>query len=121
MSINRLQSIINRLSELEGVRSAILVTRTGAPVPDVIVGEDEELIGALTGAIFGTLNKAVQRTGLGELSDMSVFATLGSIQAVAAGDMVLMVLGHEASNVGLIRLYMKRAASEIESEVGHRR
>ncbi|HZT97630.1 MAG TPA: roadblock/LC7 domain-containing protein [Chloroflexota bacterium] len=108
-----LQPIIDRLSELDGVRSAVLVGRDGTPVPGVVVGEDEELIGALTGAIFGTLNKAVQRTGLGELEGLVVSATLGSIQAMAAGDAVLLVLARANSNIGLIRLYMRAAATDI--------
>lgn len=104
---------MNSLSEVEGVRAAILVRRDGTPVGDAVTGEDEELLGALTGAIFGTINKAMQRTGLGNLSDVVVTAELGSIQALGAGDYVVVVLADRASNIGLIRLEMRRAADRL--------
>jgi predicted regulator of Ras-like GTPase activity (Roadblock/LC7/MglB family) len=107
------QAVINSLSEVEGVRAAILVRRDGAPVGDAVTGEDEELLGALTGAIFGTINKAMKRTGLGELSDVVVTAELGSIQAMGAGDFVVVVLADRASNIGMIRLEMRTAASRL--------
>jgi predicted regulator of Ras-like GTPase activity (Roadblock/LC7/MglB family) len=107
------QPVINLLSEVEGVRAAILVRRDGTPVGDAVTGEDEELLGALTGAIFGTINKAMKRTGLGELSDVVVTAELGSIQAMGTGDYVIVVLADRASNIGMIRLEMRRAAGSL--------
>lgn len=109
------QAVINSLSEVEGVRAAILVRRDGTPVGDAVTGEDEELLGALTGAIFGTINKAMNRTGLGELSDVVVTAELGSIQAMGTGDFVVVVLGDRASNIGMIRLEMRRAAATFSA------
>lgn len=107
------QGIVNNLSEIEGVRAGLIVRRDGSTVAGVVVGEDEELLGALTGAIFATINRSMQRTGLGELDDLLVSATEGSIQAVAAGDLVLVVLADQNSNIGLIRLELKRASSTL--------
>lgn len=109
------QSVINALSEVEGVRAAILVRRDGSAVGDMVTGEDDQLLGALTGAIFGTINKAMQRTGLGELSDVVVSAELGSIQAMGTGDYVVVVLADRASNIGMIRLEMRRAAGSLSA------
>lgn len=108
-----LQGLLNRLSQVEGARVALIVGRDGAPVPNVITGEDEEIFGALTGAIFGTINKAMQRTGLGELDDVMISASNGSIQAMAAGPHILVVLADHRSNIGLIRLEMRRAARQL--------
>jgi predicted regulator of Ras-like GTPase activity (Roadblock/LC7/MglB family) len=110
------QPVINSLSEVEGVRAAILVRRDGTPVGDAVTGEDEELLGALTGAIFGTINKAMKRTGLGELMDVVVTAELGSIQAMGTGDFVIVVLADRASNIGMIRLEMRRAAGSLSAQ-----
>jgi uncharacterized protein len=108
-----LQTIVDDLSQIEGVRAGLIVRRDGSPVAGVVVGEDEELLGALTGAIFATINRSMQRTGLGELDDLVVSASEGSIQATAAGDLVLVVLADERSNIGLIRLELKRAAAGL--------
>ena len=110
-----LQRIVDSLSEIGGVRAALIVRRDGTSVADVVIGEDEELLGALTGAIFATINRSMQRTGLGELDDFVVSASEGSIQAMAAGDLVLVVLADRKSNIGLIRLELRRAAADLPS------
>lgn len=109
--------MVHALSEIDGVRAGLIVRRDGTPVGSIVTGEDEELLGALTGAIFATINRAMQRTGLGELDDMVVTSTEGSIQAMAAGDLVLVVLADRRSNIGLIRLELRRAARRLVSEV----
>jgi predicted regulator of Ras-like GTPase activity (Roadblock/LC7/MglB family) len=108
-----LQRIVDDLSQLAGVRAALIVRRDGSPVAGVVVGEDEELLGALTGAIFATLNRTMQRTGLGELDDLVVSATEGSIQAMAGGELVLVVLADEKRNIGLIRVELRRAVANL--------
>ena len=110
-----LQRIVDSLSEIGGVRAALIVRRDGTSAADVVIGEDEELLGALTGAIFATINRSMQRTGLGELDDFVVSASEGSIQAMAAGDLVLVVLADRKSNIGLIRLELRRAAADLPS------
>ncbi|GEM_PF-1648161 len=110
-----LQALANHLSQVEGVRAGIVVNRDGRPVANVVTGEDEDLLGALTGAIFATVNRAMQRTGLGELDDVVISATGGAIQAMAAGDLVLVVLADHQCNVGLIRLELRRAAATIRA------
>lgn len=108
-----LQQIADQLSEIDGVRSGIIVGRDGTPVADVVTGEDEELLGALTGAIFATISRAMQRTGLGALDDVVVSSSEGSIQAMGVGEYVLVVLSDRRSNIGLIRLEMRRAAGRL--------
>ena len=108
-----LQRVVDRLSEIGGVRAALIVRRDGTMVTDVVVGEDEELLGALTGAIFATINQSMQRTGLGELEDLLVSATEGSIHAMAAADLVVVVLAEHHCNIGLIRLGLRRAIAEL--------
>src|SRR5690242_6589717 len=107
---SHLQQIADSLSQIDGVRAGLIVRRDGSPVADVVIGEDEELLGALSGAIFATISRSMQRTGLGELEDLVVNASAGSIQAMGAGDLVLVVLADAHSNIGLIRLELKRAA-----------
>jgi len=107
------QRIVDELSGIDGVRAALIVGRDGIPVADVVMGEDEELMGALSGAIFATINRSMQRTGLGELEDLVISATAGSIQAMAAGDLVLVTLADEHSNIGLIRLALRRAVASL--------
>lgn len=113
-----LQSVVNELSQIDGVRSGMIVTRDGAQLAHIVTGEDEDLLGALTGAMFATINRAMQRTGLGELSDVVISSTEGSLQAMAAGHLLLVVLGQQRSNMGLIRLEMRRAANRIVAANG---
>ena len=86
------------------------------PVGDVVTGEDEELLGALSGAIFATINRSMQRTGLGELEDLMVSASEGSVHAMAAGDLVLVVLAGAGSNAGLIRHALRTAVLRLTSD-----
>lgn len=108
-----LQRIVDDLSQIEGVRAGLVVRRDGTSVADIVTGEDDELLGSLTGAIFATINRSMQRTGLGELEDMVVSANEGSIQAMAAGELVVVVLADHRSNIGLIRLALRRAVSSL--------
>jgi predicted regulator of Ras-like GTPase activity (Roadblock/LC7/MglB family) len=107
------QRVVDELSSIDGVRAAFIVRRDGTSVPDLVVGEDEELLGALCGAIFATINRSMQRTGLGELDDLVLTSTEGSIQAIAAGEVVIVVLAERETNLGLIRLALKRTAVEV--------
>jgi predicted regulator of Ras-like GTPase activity (Roadblock/LC7/MglB family) len=107
------QSIVNSLSAIDGARAGLIIMRDGTPVADLVTGEEDEILGALTSAIFAAINKAMQRTGLGELEDVMISASNGSIQALAAGDFILIVVAEHHSNIGLIRLEMRRAARRI--------
>lgn len=107
------RELARQLARIDGARSSVVLTRDGIPASDGMMDELEQIFGSLTGAIFHTINKAMQRTGLGELEDLVIRADRGIIQALSAGEYVLVVVGDPDSNVGLIRLGMRRLASTI--------
>jgi predicted regulator of Ras-like GTPase activity (Roadblock/LC7/MglB family) len=79
--------------------------------------EDAEILGAMSAAVFGEIDKATKRIGVGMLMDTIIDAEQGSILMLEAKDLILVVITQRIINLGLVKMEMRRAAKRIGEAV----
>ncbi|MGQ9675153.1 MAG: roadblock/LC7 domain-containing protein [Chloroflexota bacterium] len=105
---------VEDLGRVEGVRMALVASLDGLLVcSGGRAGEDEEMVAAMSAAILGTVNRAVTSAGLGGALEVLVGAATSSLQIMAVDDLAIVVVASKDTNVGLVRLAMKRTASRL--------
>ena len=108
-----METILQRLSELDEIRDAILVGKDGLIVSGILRSEDEEMIGAMAAAAFGSITSFTDQIHNGETLHVVIETKNGTIQMEEAGDMVLIVTTHGSGNTGRVRLEMKKACRQL--------
>jgi predicted regulator of Ras-like GTPase activity (Roadblock/LC7/MglB family) len=79
--------------------------------------EDAEVLGAMSAAVFGEIDKATKRIGVGMLVDAIIDAEQGSILMLEARELILVVITQRMVNLGLVKMEMRRAAKRIGEAV----
>ena len=79
--------------------------------------QDAEVLGAMSAAVFGEIDKATKRIGIGTLVDAIIDAKDGSILLLEARDVILTVVTQRMVNLGLVKIEMRRAAKNISKAV----
>jgi predicted regulator of Ras-like GTPase activity (Roadblock/LC7/MglB family) len=79
--------------------------------------EDAEVLGAMSAAVFGEIDKATKRIGIGILVDAIIDAKEGSILLLESRDVILTVVTQRMVNLGLVKMEMRRAAKRISEAV----
>ena len=114
--MNPYGAILEPLTRISGVRSALLVSEDdGLIVADTsMAGEDGAAAAALTASLVSRLRRALEAAGHGILDVMHLEAEHGDLLAVpAAGGLLLVAVARSGSNVGLLRLSLRDAAERI--------
>jgi len=111
------ETILQRLTDLDDVLGAILVGKDGLIVTGTLHSEDEEVIGAMSAAAFGSITSFIAQLNSGNLHHVIVETQNGTIQLEEVGDLVLVVTTQAASNLGRVRLEMKKACRQIQQLV----
>lgn len=112
-----METILQRLTELDEVYNAILVGKDGLIVSGILRTEDEEIIGAMSAAAFGSIASVATQTGQGEPQHVIVETKQGAIHMEEANDLLLVVIGRGRANAGRIRLEMKKACRQLNQLV----
>jgi predicted regulator of Ras-like GTPase activity (Roadblock/LC7/MglB family) len=107
------ETILQRLTDLDDVSGVILVGKDGLVVTGTLHSEDEEVIGAMSAAAFGSITNYTRQINSGEVRHAFIEAQNGTIQLAEVGDLILVVTTHPASNLGRVRLEMKKASRQI--------
>ena len=113
-----METILQRLTELGDVYDAILVGKDGLIVSGILHSDDEEVIGAMSAAAFGSINNFTSQMNNGETRHVIVETRSGTIQMEEAGDLILVVTTHQTGNLGHVRLEMKKACRQLVQMVG---
>ena len=100
-----METILQRLTDLDEVYDAILVGRDGLIVSGILHSEDEEVIGAMAAAAFGSITSFT--------AHVVIETKNNTIQMEEAGDMILIVTTHAIGNLGRVRLEMKKACRQL--------
>ncbi len=108
-----MERILQRLTNLDDVSGVILVGKDGLVVTGTLHSEEEEVIGAMSAAAFGSITNYTRQINSSEVRHAIIEAQNGTIQLVEAGDLILVVTTHPASNLGRVRLEMKKASRQI--------
>ena len=113
-----MRRIVEDLIRVEGVIGSLLVGKDGLVVASTLMDEeDAEILGAMSAAVFGEIDKATKRIGIGMLVDSIIDAEQGSILMLEAKDLILAVITQRMVNLGLVKMEMRRAAKRIGEAV----
>lgn len=114
-----METILQRIAEIEGVIQAILVGKDGLVVAGSMEsGEDEELLGAMAAACFSAITHYSQEIGTGEMHQATIQSTHGALHLTEIDDLILVVSTTPQVNLGRIRLEMTRASQRLAERVG---
>ncbi len=113
-----MRKIVEDLIRVEGVIGSLLVGKDGLVVASTLLDpEDAEVLGAMSAAIYGEIDKSTKRIGVGTLVDAIIDAQEGSILLLEAKDLILVVITQRMVNLGLVKMEMRRAARRIHEAV----
>ncbi|MBA3469901.1 MAG: roadblock/LC7 domain-containing protein [Herpetosiphonaceae bacterium] len=113
-----MRHIVEDLIRVDGVIGSLLVGRDGLVIASTLLDdEDAEVLGAMSAAVFGEIDKATKRIGIGVLVDAIIDAKDGSILLLEARDVILTVVTQRMVNLGLVKMEMRRAAKRIGEAV----
>lgn len=108
-----METILQRFTELDEVKNAILVGKDGLIVAGGIRGEDEEMLGALSATTFESISSYTMQVNTGDAHQVMIETKAGTIYMQEAGDLILMVLARGTGNPGRVRLEMKKACRQL--------
>ncbi len=114
-----MEHILQRLTDLEDVYDAILVGKDGLIVAGILHTDDEEVIGAMSAAAFGSISSFTAQINNGESHHVIIETKKGTIQMEEAGDLILVVSTQGRGNVGRVRLEMKKACRQLTQLVSN--
>jgi hypothetical protein len=113
-----MRRIVEDLIRVDGVIGSLLVGKDGLVVASTLLDEeDAEILGAMSAAVFGEIDKATKRIGVGTLVDSIIDAKEGSILLLEAKELILVVITQRSVNLGLVKMEMRRAAKRINEAV----
>ena len=88
-----MRRIVEDLIRVDGVIGSLLVGKDGLVVASTLMDEeDAEILGAMSAAVFGEIDKATKRIGVGTLVDSIIDAKDGSILLLEAKELILVVI-----------------------------
>ena len=108
-----METILQRLAELDDVTGAILVGKDGLIVAGTLHTEDEEVIGAMSAAAFGSITNYTKQINNGGMRHVIIETDKGTIQLEETGDLILIVTTHSSSNLGRVRIEMKKTCRQL--------
>jgi len=107
------ETILQRLTDLDDVYGAIIVGKDGLIVSGTLHSEDEEVIGAMSAAAFGSTTNYTTQINQGDTRRVIIETKDGTIQMEEADDLILVVTTRGSGNIGRIRLEMKKVCRQI--------
>lgn len=108
-----METILQRLTDLDDVSGAILVGKDGLVVTGTLHTEDEEIIGAMSAAAFGSITSYINQINHSAMHHVIIEMQNGIIQFEEVGDLILVVITQNDCNLGRIRIEMKKACRQI--------
>lgn len=113
-----MRKIVEDLIRIDGVIGSLLVSKDGLVVASTLLeDEDAEMLGAMSAAMYGTIAKATERIGVGNLSNTIIEAEEGAIQLIEAEELILVVITEKRVNLGYIRIEMRKAARRVREAI----
>lgn len=113
-----MRRIVEDLIRVDGVIGSLLVGRDGLVVASTLMDdEDAEILGAMSAAVFGEIDKTTRRIGVGTLIDTIIDAQQGSILMLESRDLILAVITQRMVNLGMVKMEMRRAAKRVTEAI----
>jgi predicted regulator of Ras-like GTPase activity (Roadblock/LC7/MglB family) len=111
-----MERVLAELNKAPGILGSIMVGRDGIVISsDFASGVNDELIGALASSIINTTERAAEKLGHGDVESIVLEAEKNKLLFLNTRLGFLVVLATNEANLGLIRVEMKSAASNLET------
>lgn len=113
-----METLLQRLTEIEGVTGAILVGKDGLVVAGTTESEDAEVLGAMAAACFSSITRFTEEIGIGEMRKAVIESAHGTLHMAEVGDLILVVNTTPQVSPGRVRHEMARASQRVAERVG---
>ncbi|HVU69401.1 MAG TPA: roadblock/LC7 domain-containing protein [Ktedonobacteraceae bacterium] len=108
-----MDSILQRLAEFDEIISAILIGKDGLIVAGTVQSEEDELLGATSAAVFGSITQFTSQASNSEARHAIIETETGTVQFAEVGELILVVSTKGIGNMGRVRLEMKKACQQL--------
>jgi len=108
-----MESILQRLAELNEIISAILIGKDGLIVAGTMQNDEEEMLGAISAAAFGSISTFTNQANSSEARHAIIETEKGTVQFAEVGELILVVSTRGIGNIGRVRLEMKKACQQL--------
>ena len=108
-----METILQRLTDLDEVIGAVLVGKDGLIVAGTLHSEDEEVLGAMSAAVIGSINNYTTQINSGEMRHVIVETNKGMVQLAEVGDLILVVTTNITGKLGRVRLEMQKTCRQL--------
>lgn len=109
-----MREVLSELNKTSGITGSMLVGQDGIVIAaDLSSGYDSETVGALASNISSTVSKSLERMQQTSLQQIIVEGETGKFFISSTSVGFLVVTTEESVNMGLIRLEMKNAATQL--------
>ena len=108
-----METILQRLTDLDDVIGAVLVGKDGLIVAGALHSDDEEVLGAMSAAVIGSINNYTSQINSGEMRHVIIETQSGMVQLAEVGELILVVTGKATGNLGRIRLEMQKTCRQL--------
>ena len=112
-----METILQRLTDLDEITGAILVGKDGLIVSGALHSDDEEMLGAMSAAVFGSVANYITQINNGDLRHVIIETSSGTVQFAEVGDLILVVTTSTSINLGRVRLEIKKASRQLSQAV----
>ncbi|MHA1651286.1 MAG: roadblock/LC7 domain-containing protein [Candidatus Helarchaeota archaeon] len=112
----RIQDVLKELElNVPTIEASAVVSAVGLPIASALPTDiDETRVAAITASILTMSERAIMDFGKGQLNQIIIRGSKGLLISMAAGEnAVLTVSASHDARLGIILLYMERAAKEI--------
>jgi predicted regulator of Ras-like GTPase activity (Roadblock/LC7/MglB family) len=115
----RLEKILENLSNMSDIKAAAVVRRDGLVVTHTLPdGVDPKIVAAMTAAIVGTSEMATIQLAQGRFERAIIESDDGKLLSMGAGEEALLVaLVYQDANLGLVLMAMEQTAKVIEESL----
>ncbi len=108
-----METILQRLTDLDAVIGAVLVGKDGLIVAGALHSDEEEVLGAMSAAVIGSINNYTRQINSGEMRHVIIETQTGMVQLAEVGDLILVVTSRTTGNLGRIRLEMQKTCRQL--------
>ena len=111
----QLEIILSGLKKTGGIKGSAVISRDGLIVAsDLSENVDADTVAAMSAAMQGAAETAVQELNQGELNQIIIDSGKGKMISIGAGEnAILVVLGDVKVNLGLVLLTLGKAKTKI--------
>jgi hypothetical protein len=112
-----METVLQRLMEIEGVTGTLLVGKDGLVVASTMEGDDEEFLAAMAAACYDASVRYIDQLGMGEVRHAMFETRGGTIQITDAGELLLVVRSTYQANIGRIRMESGQASLKLAEQI----